>query len=115
MKKNVYKFTIKDIVEAFFIYICGKPRANEEWDKELNELLDSNDIEIDRDFYNIGDVVHVISIGTVSIWVSNYPYNFGHKHGICGYRYPKLLTYIRLKKALIKAGLKKEASNFILL
>lgn len=52
----------------------GSPRrAHRSWDAELNALLDEHGIERCRRC--------VATIGGVEVWIANWPYAFGAKHG----------------------------------
>jgi len=42
------------------------------WDKELNDLLDTNP--------HVSDGYIAVDIGGMNIWLGNWPYSFGYRH-----------------------------------
>jgi hypothetical protein len=50
-------------------YWIQNKRTSRDWDKHLNELLDSYPVEIVTS--------HVASVGGVHVWVCNFPYAYG--------------------------------------
>lgn len=77
---------------------------NEQWDKDLNFLMDNaEDISfderniIDNDHYTI---IFTINHFKVSVWIKNYPYGYGRPYLVnvydCCYR-PSKLTIKKLR------------------
>lgn len=65
-----------------------------EWDKLLNAALDRYEVK--------RGIVHTVNIGPLKVWVSNWPYAYGHPCRMSEFSkevLPKVSTRLRLSKA----------------
>lgn len=96
-----------------FFYRLLRPRhwlrnykTCKEWDSFLNELLDSNLVEKERNCS--------VKIGEVGVWISNYPYAYGSPYSPYELDIlPKPRTVDRLRKREVEDMIRKmqEESN----
>lgn len=52
-------------------------RYSERWDKELNKMIDQDNMVIN---YFINSEFYSVNFGDIKVWVSNYPYGYGSPH-----------------------------------
>lgn len=71
--------------------------TDKEWNKKLNEILDDENLKIER-----GDK-YIIKINNIPIWIENYPYSYGYIFDrIWKTSLPSRATVFRLKKVVDK-------------
>lgn len=78
------------------------------WDRHLNSLIDlaeSEDLKVELP-YEMYDCYHDFKIGSIEIWVNNYPYSFGGRADDND-TLPSRKTVFRLKRLLDEQYLKK--------
>ena len=77
--------------------------TNLEWDRTLNDLLDTNPV--------VKFSYMTVSIGAYEIWVSNWPYAYGHIYGPSRVDVlPKVGTRKRLRNYLVTQGIKQSSA-----
>jgi hypothetical protein len=79
------------------------------WDKELNKLLDTNNIILGS-YRGESDSYYTLLVGDVEVWVSNFPYAYGSKHraGLAEAKLPSRATVFRLREAEMAARANKQ-------
>lgn len=94
-------------IRGFFKYLL-RPRFwfrnysfNADWDRRLNEILDSPEFENMDNYW--------AEINGVKIWIANYPYAYGQLGGT--EVMPSRETVERLHKAVIKHRLTPKAND----
>jgi hypothetical protein len=66
---------------------------NHDWNKKLNELLDSNNVDFLFSSYRV-------DIGDSDVWIGNYPYSYGTTKVMGREVRPSRRTILRLKKVV---------------
>lgn len=89
---------LKYLIRFSFIfrptYWVRNYRCSEEWDKELNSMLDKPVFEYTGS--------HTIKLNGKMVWISNYPYAYGSPYEWGVEVLPRRETVIRLKDTLDK-------------
>jgi len=62
------------------------------WDKELNELLDKQEVEPLDEF--------TCKVGNLEVWIANWPYSYGYAYNPKYPYLPKVNTRLRLRKMI---------------
>lgn len=79
-------------------------RVSNDWDKELNLLLDKVESGESKIEYVFISLDYVVTINKVSIWATNWPYAYGYKISHDYLVLPKRKTAIRLREVINKHG-----------
>lgn len=77
-------------------WIINNP-ISDDWDNELNLMLDHLEISIANEYY--------CKIGGVEIWIENYPYGYAQTYKNNRSVMPHRDTIVRLKNAVEKSKL----------
>ena len=84
------------------------------WDRELNLLLDYLDDAPLPHLNNIKINDYTINFGEKSIWISNFPYNYGSNNRKGNRVLPKVKTRLRLRRVVTKLKSRKLSNEYIL-